>query len=499
MSTTKRSKKTVTARADIRGVDEVERATRESRDGFEALLASVEANEARELHEVERDIFGQLLVLGRAVLQRFLASKGAGRARAIEVGRIGSATTLPYHSEKTTQYLSIFGLIDIAQSYFWSWSGGVGGVAPLKSELNLPERRYSYVLQEWATLLAAEGAYDRVTELVEKVFRIKLWKQAAETIAREAGADVERFYVERKPPAARTEGEILVVGLDGKGVPMRKPGQTLDEIQRRKGERGNKKSMATVHTVYTVAPHERSARAVVAGLFRERRGDSAVDRAEPQNKHVRATLKGVDTAMEEIMRHVDQRDPSRTKTRVALVDGEHRLADRPEFGSDWIKILDIFHVSQKVWAAGTGTVLYGQGSPDTVGWVGANLTNLLRGKFNSVLACLKTERLKPNLSKTARETLRLVIHYFENNRDRMRYADYLRQGLPIATGVVEGACGSFVNDRAERSGMRWSRDGAEAVLELRAVLLNGHWEEFSEWRVRQERQRLYPDRIRRVA
>jgi hypothetical protein len=352
-------------------------------------------------------------------------------------------------------------------------------------------------LQEWATLLAADGAYDRVTEIVEKIFRVKLCKQAVETVAREAGADVRRFYRERPAPAPATEEEILVNGLDGKGVPMRKPGRTLDEIQRRKGERGNKKSMATVYTVYSVGPYKRRPEDVVAGLFREKSANTKVDRAEPRNKVVRATLKGVDAAVAEMLRETEARDPKRSKTRVILVDGEHRLADRPEFDSGWIKILDFFHVSQRVWAAGTS--LYGQGSERTVSWVRENLTALLKGRLDEVLTLLKRERARPNLSNAARENLRLVIHYFETHRHRMHYDEYLRRGLPIATGVVEGACGSLVNDRADRSGMRWSRNGAEAVLELRAVRLNGHWEEFCDWRVAQERARIYPERVRAVA
>ena len=47
--------------------------------------------------------------------------------------------------------------------------------------------------------------------------------------------------------------------------------------------------------------------------------------------------------------------------------------------------------------------------------------------------------------------------------------EYLTRGLPIGTGVVEGACGHLVKDRMEQSGMRWTKTGAQAVLDLRAV------------------------------
>ncbi len=42
----------------------------------------------------------------------------------------------------------------------------------------------------------------------------------------------------------------------------------------------------------------------------------------------------------------------------------------------------------------------------------------------------------------------------------MTYDEYLAVGLPIATGVIEGACRHLVKDRLERTGMRWSASGA---------------------------------------
>ncbi len=71
-------------------------------------------------------------------------------------------------------------------------------------------------------------------------------------------------------------------------------------------------------------------------------------------------------------------------------------------------------------------------------------------------------------------------------------AFYAQQGLPLATGAVEGACKNVVKDRMERSGMRWSEDGAEAMLKLRATYLSGDLEEYWEFHVRQEQLRLHP-------
>ena len=74
----------------------------------------------------------------------------------------------------------------------------------------------------------------------------------------------------------------------------------------------------------------------------------------------------------------------------------------------------------------------------------------------------------------------------------MRYDQYLQEGLPIASGAVEGACKNLVKDRMERSGMRWTEDSAEAMLKLRAAYLSGDFAEYWAFHVKRDQQRLHP-------
>ncbi len=67
--------------------------------------------------------------------------------------------------------------------------------------------------------------------------------------------------------------------------------------------------------------------------------------------------------------------------------------------------------------------------------------------------------------------------YFENNRDKMRYWEYQKQGLFIGSGVVEAGCRSVVGQRLKQSGMLWSLPGAENILDIRCVLENGQFNE----------------------
>ena len=81
----------------------------------------------------------------------------------------------------------------------------------------------------------------------------------------------------------------------------------------------------------------------------------------------------------------------------------------------------------------------------------------------------------------------------------MQYDLYLNKGYPISTGVIEGTCGSLVKNRMEQSGMRWSIAGAQVVLAQRAVVKNGDWEDFFNFYIDAERERLYPMVYERAA
>ena len=138
-----------------------------------------------------------------------------------------------------------------------------------------------------------------------------------------------------------------------------------------------------------------------------------------------------------------------------------------------------------------GFTLYGEKSAQRIHWVKRKLYALLESKLGYVIGALKQIRTKNPLTPNQRTVIQKTITYFENHRHMMDYATYLQKGYPIATGTVEGTCGSLVKDRMEHAGMRWSIAGAQAVLEQRAILKNGDWDDFFEYYIDAERNRLY--------
>jgi hypothetical protein len=81
-------------------------------------------------------------------------------------------------------------------------------------------------------------------------------------------------------------------------------------------------------------------------------------------------------------------------------------------------------------------------------------------------------------------------HVVDRKRTRlMKYSDALRDGLPISTGVIEGACRYLVKDRMDRTGARWTVEGAEAVLMLRAIRASGDFDDYWRFHLAQEKER----------
>lgn len=220
----------------------------------------------------------------------------------------------------------------------------------------------------------------------------------------------------------------------------------------------------------------------------------------PLNKLQRATLSGKDAAMDDLMQRLKRRDSDGKKLVIVLIDGAQALENAlkravARYGFEEridVVILDIIHVTEYIWEA--GTAIFGEKSDKRQAWVREKLLDILEGKAGYVIGALTQVKDKnKKLSKSKIETLEKVITYLTNHKHMMAYDEYLAKGYPIGTGVVESACGSLVKNRMERNGMRWTLQGAQDMLDIRAVKLNGHWDEFMAKYVSEQKIKLYAD------
>jgi hypothetical protein len=258
--------------------------------------------------------------------------------------------------------------------------------------------------------------------------------------------------------------------------------------------------MAYVGAVYTIDRFRRTADEILKELLRKER---VKDRPRPQHKHVWAEMtRPGDDILEGMLLHgptylfaelaveCHARDLARQKTLVCLLDGEQQLWDlKGEWLARAVEILDLFHATERLWKA--AYCFHSEKSPQAQGFVERYLRMLLEGKVDSVIRSFRQLLSTRQLTGKKRERLMATITYYDNNRHRMRYDEYIAAGYPIGSGVAEGACRHLVKDRMEGAGMRWNLEGAQAMLHIRALYLNGDWNVFVEHRIEREQSALY--------
>jgi hypothetical protein len=444
----------------------------------------------REIHVVEGEVFRMLLRIGLIILELFLRNVGAGH-----VGRtvtMENGSVLRYRRTSPRKYLSIFGEVTILRAYFLE--DGSTGVFPLEAQLNLPKRKYSYLLQKWMTLWGVRTTYEGAVETLEEFLGLDLAHRPIQRVARDLTASVNEFNDSLEIPEASEEGPILIETLDGKGIPMCKP----NPDQPKTPDKPGKKKMALVTATLSADPHERRPVEEIAdGLVNEgakTQRSKKTRRPKPHHKRIIASLtQDRSTVMNKVQEAAMSRIHPNTALKAVLGDGEKNLwkfAD--ELFPDWIQVLDIVHVRDKLWIA--AHLSYKKESPDAKEYVRERLVALLTGEVDMIIEDCRIAMEDGSLSASKAETLRRkVLGYFVNNRDRMQYDKYLAMGLPIASGVIEGTCKNLINDRMERSGMRWSPDGAEAILKLRSLVLTDLWNDFWTFRTQREKKALYTD------
>jgi hypothetical protein len=461
------------------------------RQEFEIMLEFVTSDQAKTATAdyIERSIFKMLLALGAKLLTLFFVMRAEQCSR--EPRQTATGANLPYQRDTHRTYFSVFGKVPLWRPYFYKKD--VGGQSPLDAELGLGDDCYSDLVRELIDYLGVYNVYHKSAEILERLLGLKLSSRViAETIAAD-GVDVENYYARQSGPPPQAEAEILVVQADGKGVPL-----VYDEapssgpLRLGKGQKRGRKKEAVVTTVYSIDPQPRTPQQVVDSFFQPRQTPSRpkTGRVKPQNKHLRATLAGKDTALDRLAARVAQREGPHIHHRVALCDGCEALQSRlQERLAGFSLILDFIHADEYLWAVANS--LLGETHPDRLVWMAAQTLKILSGQTDQVITQFRQMAQSGTCSTPQRTQLTKTANYFERNLPYMDYPTYLKHGWPIASGVIEGACRHFVKDRCELSGMRWQQVGAENLLRLRAVAENGDWDNYHHFRQRQRQLRLY--------
>ena len=356
------------------------------------------------LHTIEGGIWDRFLQLGHQLLEQIFALCGNGDlGETVELPDGQTLHRLPELHRR--RYVSVFGDFQLRRTVYGSREGQKIEFVPLDNRLLLPSSAFSFLLQDWDQALCVEEAFGQVQTTMARMLHLKQPVDSLEHMNQEMAQPATPFRLERPLPPPAEEGEIMVVGADGKGIVMRRePDDPAPAAHRTKGEKASKKRMATVGAVYSVDRYRRTPEEIVAALFRDQR-EKPKDRPQPQHKQVWAslpqdgTVSGMEAVFVWILWELARRNPGGAKETVYLSDGQESLWEALAThlnGRCTVGILDLLHVTPRLWQA--AHVFFPEKSDAAEAFVRARLLRVLRGESALVVRGLRVMGRKRSLS-----------------------------------------------------------------------------------------------------
>lgn len=471
-------------------------------DSLVGFLSGAES-EALTHGELETRLATEGRELLRQLLQDHLDLRASRERRAASVIDAEGVTHKAIEADHRRGLATIVGEVSVARLAYRA--KGAENLHPQDAALNLPAERHSHGLRELAAIEATRGSYEEAQAAITRSTGVDLGKRQVEDLARRAAADVEGFYDNRRS-APHTEADVLVISVDGKGIVMRpdalrpatmkaaRADKHKLKTRLSKGEQRNSKRMAELAVVYDATPVPRTGSDVFA------RSDDGKKQAAPVATGKWLTASVVSAAREVIAAAFDEaerRDAGHLRTWVCLVDGaKHQIdvirAEARRRGVQVTIVCDFIHILEYLW--GAAWCFFDEGDPAAEAWVAEKGLAVLSGKAGLTAGAITRKATALGLDGPQRKKADECARYLKNKRPYLDYPKALSAGWPIATGVIEGACRHLVRDRFDITGARWSLDGAEAMLKLRAVRANGDWAQYWQHHLAAERERVHASR-----
>ena len=442
-----------------------------------AGLAAWAADEARFCDLGEReDVIG---TEGRELQRRLLeATFAIDAAREERAGQVTSAAGIPHGSVEAGHgrgVTSVFGPVRVSRMAYRNRREP--NLYPADARWILPDDPYSLGMRALAAYHLAGGGFGQAQDVIEARTGVTVGRAQLTGLAEDLAAWTDDFYEQRARDADDDlpDTDVIMMQGDGKGIAMR-PEHRKSAGKETSAHPGIKK-MAEIVAVADFTPAVREPEDIAAPPARRKAHPGPVAR----DKWVSASITGsIEDMIAAAYDEADRRDPGRVRQRVFLVDGNKQQiaaieARAKERGLKVPVLIDYIHVSGYL---GKAAAALHPGDPVTAGqWADGQLLRVLHGRAKAVAATLASVAAKTRANPRKRDLdltdVDRAVTYLNNNHKHMRYDKALEKGWPIATGMIEGACRFVIEDRFGITGARWSPDGAETILKLRAVVVNG--------------------------
>jgi len=327
------------------------------------------------------------------------------------------------------EVVTAHGRLRVARAYYYCAACG-HGFCPLDRRWGLGPAHTTPTVQARVTVLAAHLPYTQAPTVLRQLsLPLRLDIKSVETITQQVGAAIPASPPLEGPLAERP----LAVAMDGVMLPTRQ---------------GYKEARCGV--VYE--PDWEADRSPTAC-------------AELRQEYV-ATTGSRESLVREVATRVERRRPVGARV-AALGDGAAWIWEQyAQHLPERVEILDFYHVSERL--AEIARTLHPGDSGAAQAWRQEQEQELLAWGPGPLLRWLQAWQPE---TEAAQEVRRVQLGYFTNQQQRLDYPTYLREGWPIGSGAVAGACKHLVTARFKGSGMRWNLATAEPLLRARAALL----------------------------
>jgi len=385
--------------------------------------------------------------IGRETVTSVLESRDLPHA-AIEV----DGQRLRFRGVREREWLTPFGKVRVNRRTYRGDGAGAAGAVPLDDACGMRGRYMTPDVEEMVAFAAAMLTARETEQLLAKTLPEGPSSTAIQNAVRRLGIEIDEQR-EAIEDAVATEtplsdkGDALVVSWDGVMAPMR---ETANVAWREAG---------------------------VASISIYGQGEEGPEKLDTRYL-ARMPESGMTTLLEQIADQVARAKTGRVFREFAVIcDGKDTIwngATTQPVLHDAVWILDFYHASENLMKA--AKAIFGDGD-EAKRWHDKHRKKLQLDPCGCENAIRSMRRYRRSLAKDSAESnvIKNTISYFRRHQGRMRYTEYIARGLPIGSGPVESAAKTIVQARLKRSGMRWSRDGGQHVLDLRTFLKSDRW------------------------